>query len=59
MRAFLLLAILAGCAPGPGPVGPGSTPEEIALACDAGDLDACMMAARARSQGYEAAMLVN
>ena len=57
MRAVLLLVLLlAGC--GPGPVGPGSSAEEISQACDAGDLDACMMAARARSQGYEAAMLV-
>jgi hypothetical protein len=56
MRALVLLLLLAGC--GPAPVGPDSSPEEIALACDAGDLDACMMAARTRNQGYEAAMLV-
>lgn len=58
-RAGLLgLVLLAGCA-GTAPLGPDATPEQLALACDGGDLDACALAARQRNASYESAMLVN
>jgi hypothetical protein len=52
------LALLAGCA-GTAPLGPDATPEQVAQACDDGDLDACAMAARQRNASYESAMMVN
>lgn len=58
-RAGLVaLALLAGCA-GTAPLGPDATPEQVAQACDDGDLDACAMAARQRNASYESAMMVN
>ena len=57
-RAGLVaLALLAGCAEAP--LGADATPEQVALACDDGDLDACAMAARQRNASYESAMMVN
>ena len=57
-RAVLVaLALLAGCAEAP--LGPDATPEQVAQACDDGDLDACAMAARQRNASYESAMMVN
>ena len=57
-RAGLLaLALLAGCAEAP--LGPDATPEQVAQACDDGDLDACATAARQRNASYESAMMVN
>jgi hypothetical protein len=60
MRALALLGllVLAGCVE-PEPLGPDATPDQLADACDAGDLDACARAARLRSDGYEAAMRLN
>ena len=55
---ILALALLAGCA-GTAPLGPDATPEQVAQACDGGDLDACLQAARLRDASYESAMLVN
>jgi hypothetical protein len=52
------LVLLAGCA-GTAPLGPDATPEQVAQACDGGDLDACLQAARLRDASYESAMLVN
>ena len=58
-RAGLVaLVLLAGCA-GTAPLGPDATPEQVAQACDGGDLDACLQAARLRDASYESAMLVN
>jgi len=53
----LALALLAGCAEAP--LGPDATPDQVAQACDGGDLDACLQAARLRNASYESAMLVN
>lgn len=57
-----LLAIAAcalwGCTK-PEPVGPDATAEELHNACEAGDLDACSIAAHRRSDQYEAAMRLN
>jgi hypothetical protein len=50
--------MLAGCA-GTAPLGPDATPEQVAQACDGGDLDACLQAARLRNASYESAMQVN
>lgn len=53
------LAMLTGCAPDPEPLGPDATPQELALACDEMDLDACSRAAHLRSQQYQDAMTIN
>jgi hypothetical protein len=58
MLVVALLA-LAGCAEEPAPLGPDATPEELALACDQMDLDACSRAAHLRSQQYQDAMTIN
>jgi hypothetical protein len=52
------LAMLTGCAD-PEPLGPDATPQELAEACDAMDLDACSRAAHLRSQIYQDAMTIN
>lgn len=38
------------------PLGPDATPDQLALACDNGDLDACSRAAHLRSSAYEASV---
>ncbi|MCF1708344.1 hypothetical protein L0V05_05870 [Tabrizicola sp. J26] len=38
------------------PLGPDATPEQLAIACDNGDLDACSRAAHLRSSAYEASV---
>ncbi len=53
------LALLTGCAADPEPLGPDATPQELAEACDAMDLDACSRAAHLRSQQYQDAMTIN
>jgi hypothetical protein len=63
MRGVILaaasIAMLTGCAPDPEPLGPDATPQELAEACDAMDLDACSRAAQLRSQQYQDAMTIN
>ena len=51
--AGVTLLGLAGCEK---PLGPDATPEQLAIACDNGDLDACSRAAHLRSSAYEASV---
>jgi hypothetical protein len=55
---LLALGLLAGC-DDTQPLGPDATPEELAAACDAMDLDACSRAAHMRDSQYEAAFVIN
>lgn len=60
LAAVLLgAAIVVGGCSKPEPLGPDATAEELHDACEAGDLDACSLAAHRRSDQYEAAMLLN
>jgi hypothetical protein len=54
---FLALTPLAGCAEAS--PGADATPKQVAQACDDGDPDACLQAARMRNASYRSAILVN
>ncbi len=54
---LLVLGLLAGCEPAPLPE--DATPEQLAAACDAMDLDACSRAAQLRRSQYDAAFVIN
>jgi hypothetical protein len=53
----LALTPLAGCAEAS--PGPDATPKQVAQACDDGDPDACLQAARMRNASYGSPILVN
>ncbi len=55
-RAALAGAVLLALAACEKPLGPDATPEQLAIACDNGDLDACSRAAHLRSSAYEASV---
>lgn len=59
MRVALCLALglLGGCEPAP--LGEDATPEQLAAACEAMDLDACSRAAQLRRAQYDAAFVIN
>ena len=59
VAAVVLVLLLAGCDDPAAPLGPDATPEELALACDQMDLDACSRAAHLRSAQYQDAMTIN
>ena len=57
LRIAALVAIASlGLAACDKPLGPDATPEQLAVACDNGDLDACSRAAHLRSSAYEASV---
>ena len=59
VRAVLVAPVLLAGGAGTAPLGPDATPEQVAQACDGGDLDARLQAARLRNASCESAMLVN
>ena len=56
--AVLTFGLLGGCND-PEPLGPDATPEQLGIACEAMDLDACSRAAHLRSAQYDDTFIIN